>query len=105
MRQALYIRVLEHTANNLGDRDALAVFLNVAPSVVEKWMNGSAAIPPEVFLACVDHLIDWQFAYVRDLPFDETRGAGPAEEPSAEARPVRREAGDFARGDAKDRDG
>jgi hypothetical protein len=104
MRQALYIRVLRQTANTLGDHEALAVFLNVAPSVVERWMNGSAPIPPGVFLACVDHLIDWQFAYVRDLLFDETKGTGQSQEPSAEARPVRREAEDFARGDAKNRD-
>ena len=104
MRQALYIRVLEQTANTLGDRDALAVFLNVAPSFVASWMNGSAPIPPGVFLACVDHLIDWQFAYVRDLLFDETKGTGQSQESSAEARPVRREAEDSARGDAENRD-
>ena len=104
MRQALYIRVLEQTANTLGDHDALAVFLDVPPSVVESWMNGSAPIPPGVFLACVDHLIDWQFAYVRDLLFDGTKDAARSRESSAEARPIRREAGDFTRGEAGNRD-
>jgi hypothetical protein len=104
MRQALYVRVLKQTAKTLGDHEALAVFLNVAPSVVERWMNGSVPIPPDVFLACVDHLIDWQFAYVRDLLFDETKGTGQSQQSSAEARPVRREAEDSARGDAGNRD-
>jgi len=97
MRQALYIRVLQQAAKTLGDHEALAVFLNVAPSVVEGWMNGSAPVPPGVFLTCVDHLLDWQFAYVRDLRFDETKGTGQSQESSAEARPMRREAEDFTR--------
>ena len=104
MRQALYVRVLKQTAKTLGDHEALAVFLNVAPSVVERWMNGSVPIPPDVFLACVDHLIDWQFAYVRDLLFDGTKDAARSRESSAEAPPIRREAGDFTRGEVRNRD-
>jgi len=41
---------------------------------------------------------------VRDLLFDETKGTGQSQESSAEARPVRREAEDSARGDAGNRD-
>lgn len=81
MRQGLYIRVLEQTATTLGGPDALAVFLDVAPCTVERWLAGSAPVPLGAFLTCVDHLIDWEFAHVRDLLFDETH--------SAASRPVR----------------
>lgn len=91
MRQALYTRVLEQTATTLGGQDALAAFLNVAPSIVEKWMTGAAPIPQGVFLACVDHLLDWQFAHVHDLFFGETQGKGQSQGSSAAALPSRRE--------------
>ena len=104
MRQALYIRVLEQTATTLGDQDALAAFLNVAPSIVEKWMTGAAPIPLSVFLACVDHLLDWQFAHVRDLFFGEAKRTGQPPQSSPAVLPRRREGEDFTRGDAGNRD-
>lgn len=91
MRQALYTRVLERTAATLGDQEALAVFLNVAPALVERWMTGAAPIPQDVFLACVDHLLDWEFAHVRDLPSGEAQGKGRSHESSAAVLPFRRE--------------
>lgn len=99
MRQALYTRVLEQTATTLGDQDALAVFLNVAPSTVEKWMTGAAPVPLGVFLACVDRLLDWQFAHVRGLLLGEAKGTGQPQGPSAAVLPRRREGEDFTRGD------
>jgi hypothetical protein len=91
MRQALYTRVLEQTATTLGGQEALAVFLNVAPALVEKWMTGAAPIPQDVFLACVDHLLDWQFAHLRDLFFGEPQGKGQSQGSSAAVRPSRQE--------------
>lgn len=71
MRQDLYLRVLKKAAISLGGGDALAFFLGVAPATVETWLNGSAPVPTSAFLACVDHLIDWDFAHVRDSRFGE----------------------------------
>lgn len=98
MRQALYTRVLEQAATTLGGQDALAVFLNVAPSTVEKWMTGAAPIPTSVFLACADHLLDWQFAHVHDLFLGEAKGTGQPPGSSA-ALPRRPEPEDSTRGD------
>jgi len=99
MRPALYTRVLKQTATTLGDQEALAIFLDVAPSAVEKWMTGAAPIPQGVFLACVDHLLDWQFAYVRDLFFEETQGKGQSQGSPVVVLPSRREGEDFTRGE------
>jgi hypothetical protein len=73
LRQELYLRVLRKAATSLGGHDALAVFLGVARSSLETWLNGSAPIPMDAFLACVDHLVDWDFAYVRDQHLGDTR--------------------------------
>ncbi len=73
MRQELYLRVLRKAAISLGGEDALAVFLGVAPGPLALWLNGSAPIPMDAFLACVDHLIDWDFAHVRDSHFGEAK--------------------------------
>jgi hypothetical protein len=99
MRQALYTRVLEQTATTLGGQDALAVLLNVAPSTVQKWMTGAAPIPLGAFLACVDHLLEWQFAHVRDLFSGETQGKGRSQGSSAAVLPSRREGEDLTRGE------
>jgi hypothetical protein len=80
MPQALYLRVLRRAATTLGDGDALAVFLNVVPAKLEGWLSGVEPVPQDVFLACVDHLLDWEFAFARDQLFDETQGTRKSED-------------------------
>jgi hypothetical protein len=80
MPHALYIRVLRQAATTLGDGHALAVFLNVAPAKLEGWLSGAEPVPQDVFLVCVDHLLDWEFAFARDQLFGETQDTRKSED-------------------------
>ena len=58
MEQRAYRRVVERVAVLRGGAEQLAVLLRVSPSLVSRWVEGLAPVPPDVFLRCVDYLLD-----------------------------------------------
>jgi hypothetical protein len=55
-----YRRVVARVAILGGGIERLAVLLGVSSSLVTRWIEGLAPIPPDMFLRCVDLLLEQQ---------------------------------------------
>ena len=64
MRKTVHARVLERTAASLGGPDKLALYLKLPPVHIKVWLQDAAPVPPNVFLACVDYLLDRHLEHV-----------------------------------------
>lgn len=53
-----YRRVLARVAILEGGIERLAVHLGVSSSLVTQWIEGLTPIPPDIFLRCVDLLLE-----------------------------------------------
>jgi hypothetical protein len=67
----LYWRVLVRVAYLIGGVDALAAFLKVPYTHLKLWIwiEGRAPVPKDVFLRCVDYLLDHRQSYFGTSPF------------------------------------
>jgi hypothetical protein len=62
-----YRRIVARVALLTGGLERLAVTLGVPTGVVSQWIQGLAPVPPDMFLRCVDLLLD------HELPTDPAR--------------------------------
>lgn len=60
MEKLAYRRVVARVALLQGGVERLAGRLDVSSSLVTRWVEGLAPIPPDVFLRCVDLLLEHQ---------------------------------------------
>lgn len=58
MENESYRRVLARVAILEGGIERLAVHLGVSSSLVTQWIEGLTPIPPDIFLRCVDLLLE-----------------------------------------------
>jgi hypothetical protein len=65
----LYTRVLVRVAHLLGGADALATRLEVSHTHLQLWIQGRAPVPTDVFLRCVDYLLEHHQSYLGTSPF------------------------------------
>jgi hypothetical protein len=66
---SLYWRVLVRAAHLLGGADALATRLEVPHTHLQLWIQGRAPVPTDVFLRCVDYLLEHHQSYLGTSPF------------------------------------
>lgn len=58
MKKQVYSNLVARVAILEGGVERLAVLLHVSPSVVRHWVHGFAPIPPDVYVRCIDYLLD-----------------------------------------------
>ena len=60
-RLALYRRALQQIVTELGGTEKLSRVLKVRTAALQRWLDGSEAMPYSVVLGAVDVIVDWKF--------------------------------------------
>lgn len=65
---SVHLAALQRAAEILGGREALAQYLDVPLQLLDLWLDGHTAPPPDVFLLAIDVVVEHGVAQMRDGP-------------------------------------